>query len=548
MQSQKRWISLCFVLWLVACATEPSSSPVAPDPTETVAEITIPPGPTRTPSPTATTTLTPIPTATRQPKPSITPTASLMPENTPPPSPTPTPEATATSAEPQPSAIDTAPPPAPNEPVTAPRGAVKITETTLTLATYGYEDALLPTAPDDPIYPYPRLDQEKVTQPVPQAYRAIVLENDYVAVIILPELGGRIYRWVDKSTGRSLLYENPVIKPTGWGYRGWWLAAGGIEFAFPVEEHGLNEWRPWQVSFRQTASEATVTVSDVEDQTGLTVGASITLGADSGAMQISPWVRNDTATSQSFQYWLNAMVTLGGNTVSGNTQIIVPADQVTVHSTGDESLPGEWQPMDWPVYSGRDLSRYGNWSNYLGFFVPAITDSFVALYDTDADQGIVRSFTPGRPSGTKFFGPSTLPAWLWTDDDSGYVELWSGITPSFAEMTTLAPGDSTGWSERWYPVHSIGTVTGANADAALALLPNEDTVEIGGATTSALNGTLTLWQAGTAVMDWEVTITPASPFKTSWTGATSGDDALGLTLTASGGKLVLQVGTAPRNE
>jgi hypothetical protein len=149
----------------------------------------------------------------------------------------------------------------------------------LTLATYGYEAAFLPTTPDDPVYPYPRLEHGSVSSPQPRSYRALVLENDYVALTILPELGGRIYRWVDKATGRRLLYENPVVKPTQWGYRGWWLAAGGIEWAFPVEEHGLNEWRPWHAGVQQTAEGIAITVSDTEDRTGMTVGATIALDA-----------------------------------------------------------------------------------------------------------------------------------------------------------------------------------------------------------------------------------------------------------------------------
>ena len=94
------------------------------------------------------------------------------------------------------------------------------------------------------------------------------------------------------------------------------------------------------------------------------------------------------------------MVTLGDNRVSGRTRLIFPTDQVIVHSTGDESLPGAWQPMTWPNYEGRDLGLYGTRQNYLGFFVPQVTEGFVALYDEAAHQGIVRTFTPGWPVGT----------------------------------------------------------------------------------------------------------------------------------------------------
>lgn len=100
------------------------------------------------------------------------------------------------------------------------------------------------------------------------------------------------------------------------------------------------------------------------------------------------------------------MVTLGDNRVSGRTRLIFPTDQVIVHSTGDESLPGAWQPMTWPNYEGRDLGLYGTRQNYLGFFVPQVTEGFVALYDEAAHQGIVRQRCP-RGSGRPMTAPTS---------------------------------------------------------------------------------------------------------------------------------------------
>ncbi|MCZ7671376.1 MAG: DUF5107 domain-containing protein [Chloroflexi bacterium] len=66
-----------------------------------------------------------------------------------------------------------------------------------------------------------------------RTFQAITLHNRYVSATVLPELGGRLYQFTDKMTGRQLLYNNPILKPTVWGHRGWWLASGGIEWAFP---------------------------------------------------------------------------------------------------------------------------------------------------------------------------------------------------------------------------------------------------------------------------------------------------------------------------
>ncbi len=510
----------------VATATpEPSVVKIEPPITSRPASspTLAPPTPTETIPPTV-----PLPTGTPVPA-----SPAGLPAETPQPDPSPT-------ADVSPSSTAALEPP---DEFSLRDGRLEVSETSITIQTYGYETAFQPTALDDPIYPYPRVDPDSVTPPEPRIYKAIILENDYVSLTVLPELGGRIYRWIDKSTGCHLLYENPVVKPTQWGYRGWWLGAGGIEWAFPVEEHGLNEWRPWSYTIGRLDNDISITVSDIEDRTGMSVGATIALDADHSYVTITPWVKNVTKTEQSYQYWLNAMLALGDNHISAGTRIVLPADQVVVHSTGDESLPAAYQTMSWPIYKGRDLSNLGTWDNYLGFFVPQVSAGFVGIYDEEADQGIVRSFTPGSPAGTKVFGPGTLPSWLWTDDDSTYVELWSGITSTFADTTTLQPGASVAWTERWYPIHGIGTLRMANPSAALNLTNTDGTVTVGANVTGATTGTLNLYIEGQVVKAWDVALLPAETFKDSLSHPTAG--TLGLALRTTGGETIVQVGSVP---
>jgi Domain of unknown function (DUF5107) len=449
------------------------------------------------------------------------------------------PTATSPPAAPTTIAVTSLPPP--------PVGAAEpvIYQTSITIPTYNYEAAFLPTDPEDPVYPYPRLDFARVGPPVPRTYQAVVLENGFVSITILPELGGRIYKWLDKATGRQLLYANPVIKPTSWGNRGWWLAAGGIEWAFPVDEHGLNEWRPWNYSTGSTAYGLSVTVSDVDDRTGMEVGATISLSAGNAYVTIQPYARNNTSEAHPYQLWLNAMLTLGGNTVSNQTQFIVPASEVTIHSTADGGVPSAGSPMSWPFYGGRDMSWYANWTGYLGFFAPAVTDGFVGVYDYAADQGIVRAYSPGWPAGTKFFGPATLSPSLWTDDNSNYVELWSGATGSFWSNATLNPGESFSWTEYWYPVNGLGGFNYANRTAVLRLNDNGGSAEIGVAVSGAVTGQIVLWAGGQQAANWPLTIYPGQAFRATWTRPSGMDGTLGLQLIYSDGTIAAQTGQVP---
>ncbi|MCZ7671377.1 MAG: hypothetical protein M5U34_31715 [Chloroflexi bacterium] len=110
---------------------------------------------------------------------------------------------------------------------------------------------------------------------------------------------------------------------------------------FPTDEHGLNEYRPWQATTLTTPGAVLLTVKDVESQTGVEVGFTLILDADHSYLHINPWLQNNTAQAHTMQYWLNAMIALDNNSTSGQTEFLVPASAVVIHSTGDGQLPGE---------------------------------------------------------------------------------------------------------------------------------------------------------------------------------------------------------------
>jgi len=427
-----------------------------------------------------------------------------------------------------------------------PPSAPRVYETSVSISTYGYQQALEPSSKDDPIHPYPRLNPDKVGLPSPKSYRAIVLENSYIQVTILPELGGRIWRIVDKTTGRTITYQNPVIKPTHWGYRGWWLATGGIEWCLPVEEHGLNEYRPWRASI-SSAPSALVTVSDHEDRTGLDVSMTISLDAVHSYVTIQPRVTNSTGALQRMQFWINAMLALNGNRATDTTRFILPAQQITIHSTGDDELPGPGSKLAWPIFNGRDLSRYANWRGYLGFFAsPHAAADFVGAYDTSSDQGIVRVFPAGVARGVKFFAGKGIDPATWTDDGSTYFELWGGLLPTFWDYTVIQPGQTYTWTERWYPVSGLGQgFDTANAAAALRFESQGDNVSVGVVTSANLNGQVRLWQNNQVAITWPVSVGPGRAFTSQWPAVGGQPAKMGMQLLDLAGNVIAQLGSAP---
>jgi hypothetical protein len=428
----------------------------------------------------------------------------------------------------EPTALPTTPPPS---------AGPAVWEQDITLNTYGWQGALIPTEPNDPAYPYPRMNFDAVTGPAPRVYRAVFIQNAYVQLIVVPELGGRVLRWTDRVTGRQLLYANPVIKPTRWGYRGWWLATGGIEWAFPTEEHGLNEYRPWQYELLWNG----VRVWDTDDRTGMGIEVTIRLDGAHNSFALVPRITNLTAQPHAYQFWANAMLTLSDDNVpSPDLTFVLPDDAVTVHATGDGSLPGPGGQMAWPVYGGRDFSRYSEWHKYLGIFAHPAQAGFVGAYDLGNDQGIVRVFPHTIATGVKFFCLGDLSSSLWTEDGSRYFELWAGLTPTFWDNWTLQPGANVTWTEHWYPVSGIGGYNWANAEAAIHLLPSGEEAAVAVATSRALNGTVVLRRSGGDVQQWDVSIAPGRPFRASGGPAPGGGD-WGVQV-LEGGTVVAQMG------
>jgi hypothetical protein len=356
--------------------------------------------------------------------------------------------------------------------VTVPSKPVTVTWGEITINTSDYESALY-FDPQKAGHPYPLLHEDHVGPPRPRAYRVLRLRNEYLELTLLPELGGRIYQCRFLPTGQEIFYNNPVIKPTHWGPvdQGWWLAAGGMEFCLPVDEHGYVTAQPWEttVSSHQDGS-VTAAVQLVEQSRNVHARVEITLRPGESAFHIRPVITNPDETAKQLQFWINAMLAPGSPSVQPSTTFHYPASEVIVHSRGaDRSLPDAHQAMTWPVYDGRDWSRYSTWHDWLGFFAPHLEAPFTAVYDRATEIGMMRIFPPSKAQGVKLFGFGLDfgDSRTYTDNGSQYVEMWGGWTPTFWDYGTLSPRGTVEWQETWYVLAKSGGPSMATARASL---------------------------------------------------------------------------------
>ncbi len=420
--------------------------------------------------------------------------------------------------------------------------------TTVTLLTYPYADCLLPPQSGVAGVSYSGLDWSCLSgagPPVLQTYTSLVLSNDYLTVTLLPELGGRVYEMIFKPTGHNELYRNPVLKPAPWGpvEQGWWLAAGGIEWGFPTDEHGYEWGVPWHYQVISSTAGVTVALRDSEAITRPTLSVAVFLPADQAVLFVRPEIANPTADPVGVKYWTNAMLAPGAtNAPSADLRFLFPGDQVVVHSTGDDTLPTDGELMDWPVHNGRDYARLGNWNQWLGFFeAPQAHGPYAGVYDAVADEGVLRVYPAELARGSKGFGlgwADPLPASLWTDDGSSYVEVHGGLAPTFWDTTTLLPGEVVSWTEAWYPLAGVGGVTAAGPEAALRLEAVAGGLALGLYTPAAHEDVqLYLWRDDCTVLEhWRLShVDPAHPVRVTVPATELTPQELSLAALTSGG-------------
>ena len=446
-------------------------------------------------------TETPVPTQPFTPTQTLTPTLTVVPTSTL----TPTPTATATL-----------------------RPTVAVYETILTLSSYPFREFLEERV--DPVYNIPvfyfrRAEFEAAAPtPTPVDYLGVVLENPHLRLTFLPELGGRLYSAVIKSTGQEIFYHNRVVKPSRYGIlqpaeANWWLATGGLEWAYPVQEHGYRWGAVWNYEVSQTSDEATITLSDLgEDRVGVSVAVS--LAAESALFTVKPQLHNAGSEPVPVQFWSNAALALAPHTMLPSTQFVVPVDEITVHSRGADGwpVPDARLPASWPRVGEIDLQDYSQWANYLGFFVPDLAAPFMGAYNPNNDLGVARLVAPGTVPGNKLFAFSlNFPYRDYTDDDSQYFEMWGGINRGFwpEDDVKVAPNEVVGWQERWWPLARLGGLTWANDQLAIHLISTDNDTTLAALVARPLSGTVTVQSGETMLLHEPFAAGPAQPLR--WT-------------------------------
>jgi tetratricopeptide (TPR) repeat protein len=410
-------------------------------------------------------------------------------------------------------------------PLLSQQAAVKVTEEQVTIPTY----LVGPPNPNPQfylggasqgaqhrIYPYPAYDN-LTTNKVAKTYTMVYLENEYVKIGVLPEIGGKIFEAIDKTNGYDFVYHQHVIKPTLISLLGAWIS-GGIEWDIP-HHHRATSFLPAQYKVEENPDGSkTVWVGELELRDRMRWAVGITLHPGKSYVEAKYRMINRTPLTTTMLSWSNMAVA-----ANDNYQIIFPP------STQFAVFHKKVSFTTWPIAttdyagidfsSGVDVSWYKNHQRGTSMFAWNYQDDFFAGYDHGKHAGVMSVTDHNYAPGKKFFTWGNSPAGraedtLLTDSDGSYIELMTGAySDNQPDYSWMAPEETRSWTQYWYPFRDIDGVKNANIDAAVNLEVKDGQIHLGFYSTSDRPAAeVTLRLKDQVLLHEQIAISPAKPW------------------------------------
>ena len=328
------------------------------------------------------------------------------------------------------------------------------------------------------VYPYPVIESIS-DEPQDKEWHAVWIENEYIKVMVLPELGGRVQMAYDKIKKRHFVYYNHVIKPALVGLTGPWIS-GGIEFNWP-QHHRPSTYLPADSTIEENEDgSVTVWVSETEKMFHQKGMAGFTLRPGKAYLEIKGQLYNRTNVPQTFLWWANPAVA-----VNDYYQSVFPQDINAVFDHGKRAVSsfpiatGTYYKMDYSA--GVDISNYKNIKVPTSYMGVNSKFDFEGGYENDTKAGMLHvanhHVSPGKKQwtwGNGDFGQ----AWdrNLTDADGPYIELMAGVfTENQPDFTWLMPYEEKRFTQYFMPYRELGVVKNATKD----LIMNIDIVAKG---------------------------------------------------------------------
>lgn len=371
-----------------------------------------------------------------------------------------------------------------------------VTETVETVKTYPFSDPDPVADPSDLFYPYFRFDGFSA-KGIDRQWKVVSLENDYIKLTLFPEIGGKIWGAVDKTTGKEFIYNNHVVKFRDIAMRGPWTS-GGIEFNFGIIGHAPTSSTPIDYVTRQKPDgSVSCYVSSYELVTRTLWTVEVNLPKDKAYFTTTTTWHNSSSIDQPYYQWMNA-----GYPTAGNAEFCYPGTNYIGHGGELHSFPLDEQ--------GRYISWYekNDFGNSKSYHIVGKYNDFYGAYWHDNDFGSIHHAGYDEKLGMKIFlWGLSREGGIWedllTDTNGQYIELQSGrmynqpasnssLTPY--KHTAFGPQATDRWTEYWFPVKGIKGVSKASRIGALNVLREDGFLKLYFSPLQKLSTTIKLYE------------------------------------------------------
>jgi tetratricopeptide (TPR) repeat protein len=324
------------------------------------------------------------------------------------------------------------------------------------------------------LYPYFFFDKFS-KKAVDKDWKIIRMENPYIQVSILPEVGGKVWGALEKSTGNEFIYTNHVMKFREIALRGPWTS-GGIEFNFGIVGHTPSTATPVDYLMKQNPDgsvSCVVGAMDLPSRTRWSV--TIHLPKDKAYFETRAFWYNPSPFHQSYYSWMNAAVK-----ATEDLQYIFPGNYYIGHSYTVPLRP-------WPVdEQGRDLSWYknNNFGSYKSYFTVGEYENFFGGYWHDSQFGFGHwALYDDIPGHKIWIWGLSRQGMIWenllTDFDGQYSEPQAGRYFNQSDHSLFPPYLADHWREIWFPYKDIGPMVKASPQGVLNVKQSQEKIKIG---------------------------------------------------------------------
>ncbi len=400
-----------------------------------------------------------------------------------------------------------------------------IKEENITIKTYPYSDpnpipSLAINSQVSVFYPYFLFDGY-TDKGINKEWKVVTLENDYIEVTVLPEVGGKVMGAIEKSTGEEFIYLNHVLKFRAIGIRGPWTS-GGIEHNFGLD---LGH-APW------TSSEVDYVLKEYSDGSVSCIVGGLDL-ASRTQWRVNIHLPKDKAFFETRSMWYNP-TPLHDAYLSWENAAYKATDDLQFYFPGTHHIGHGGDVSPWPVdKEGRNLSIYsknnfgtsksyhvfGNYPNWYGGY----------FHNTNFGTGHWAPYSDAPGKKIWIWSLARLGAiWegLLTDTDGQYIEAQSGVKFNQASPESgfntpfnqlfMRPFYTETKTEYWFPVKETGGMVHASPGGTLNLVSSEDSLKLSFCPNVPINDSLIVSMGQTTLMKEFIQLNPMQVYQKSF--------------------------------